>query len=59
MRWKSKDGRWRVDIIRLSNTADHRDGERFRIARDGYFITEARNVAELRAYLDPSELEEA
>lgn len=58
MRWKSKDGRWQVDIIQLSNTADRRDGERFRVACGDYFIAEARTVAELSAYLDP-ELEEA
>ncbi|MGH3401026.1 MAG: hypothetical protein ACRDRJ_00660 [Streptosporangiaceae bacterium] len=59
MRWKSRDGRWRVDLIRLSGTADHRDGDRFRIARDGYFLAEARTVEELSRHVDPAELEEA
>lgn len=59
MRWLSRDGRWRVDLIRLSHTADNRDGERFRVARDGYFQTECRTVAELAEYVDLAELEEA
>jgi hypothetical protein len=58
-RFLSRDRRWRVDIIRLSCTADHRDGERFRIARDGYFVAEARTVEELSRHVDPAELEEA
>jgi hypothetical protein len=59
VRWQSRDGRWRVDLIRLSHTADHRDGERFRLARDGYFQAECRTVAELAEFVDPAELEEA
>lgn len=59
MRWRSRDGRWRVDIIELAGSADHRDGERFRISRDGYFIAEVRTVDELREHVDLACLEEA
>lgn len=58
MRWRSRDGRFRVDLIELKNTSDHRDGERFRITRDSYFIAEARNVAELSQHIDLADLEE-
>jgi hypothetical protein len=59
VRWLSRDKRWRVDLIRLSCTADNRDGERFRIACDGYFLAECRTVGELAAFVDLAELEEA
>jgi hypothetical protein len=59
VQFRSRDGRWRVDIIELSNTADHRDGQRFRIAHDGYYLAECRTVGELAEYVDLAELEEA
>lgn len=58
MRWRTRDGRWRVDLIKLSKTGDHRDGERFRVSCDSYFIAEARTVAELSQHVDLAELEE-
>jgi len=58
-RFLSHDRRWRVDVIRLSCTGDHRDGEVFRISHDGYFIAEVKTVAELSRYLDLSALEES
>jgi hypothetical protein len=59
VRFTSADGRWIVDVIWLSLTGNHRDGECFRIARDGYFVGEARTVAELADYLDITCLTEA
>ncbi|MGH3272893.1 MAG: hypothetical protein ACRDNZ_01020 [Streptosporangiaceae bacterium] len=59
MRLRSADGRWRVDLIRLSCTSDHRDGEHLRISWDGYYIAEVRTLDELSTYLNPAELEEA
>jgi len=58
VRWRSKDGRFRVDLIELKGTSDNRDGQRLRISCDGYFIAEARTVAELGHHVDLSELEE-
>jgi hypothetical protein len=55
----SRDGRWRVDVIRLSNTGNRRDGQRYRIARDGYFIAEVRTLDEVGSHVDLAELEEA
>jgi len=47
-----------VDLIELKGTSDNRDGQRLRISCDGYFIAEARTVAELGHHVDLSELEE-
>ena len=58
MRLCSKDGTWRVDLISLSWTGDSRDGSRFRITRNGYFVAEVRTLAELARYVDPADLEE-
>ena len=38
MRFRSPDGEWVVDVLRLSLTGDHRDGERFRVTRYGFFV---------------------
>ena len=59
MKLRSKDGHWRVDLIRLSDTGTNRDGEWIRITRRGYFVAEVRTVEELARYVDPAELEEA
>jgi hypothetical protein len=57
-RFISRDGRWRVDVIRLSMTGTHRDGERFLICCDGYYIAEAASIAELSQHVDLADLEE-
>lgn len=59
MQWRSRDGRWRIDLIELTSTSDHRDGQRFRITCDSYFIAEARTVAELGQHIDLADLQEA
>jgi hypothetical protein len=58
MRFRSIDGEWVVDVIRLSLTGDHSDGERFRVTRYGFFVAEVKTIDELRQYVDPAELEE-
>jgi hypothetical protein len=57
MRFTSRDGRWCVDLIRLRLTSDNRDGERFRVIHDGYFIAEVATLDELAQHVDLSELE--
>jgi hypothetical protein len=56
---KSEPRPWRVDLIRLTATSDHRDGEWLRVHRDGFFVAEVRTVAELAGQVDLAELEEA
>jgi hypothetical protein len=58
MRFRSTDGEWVVDVIRLSLTGDHRDGECFRVTRHGFFVAEVKTIDELRQHVDPAELEE-
>jgi hypothetical protein len=57
-RFRSRDGQWVVDLIRLSGTGDNRDGERFRVLQHGFFVAEARDLIELSRYVDLSELED-
>jgi hypothetical protein len=59
MRFRSLDGQWTVDVIRLSLAGNNRDGECFRICRHGFFVAEARTIDELREHVDLSDLEEA
>lgn len=59
VRLVSGDGRWRVDLIRLTATSDHRDGEWLRIHCDGYFVAELRTITELAVLVDLAELEQA
>jgi hypothetical protein len=59
IRFRSIDGEWVVDVIRLSLTGDHRDGECFRVSRHGFFVAEVKAIDELRQHIDPAELEEA
>jgi hypothetical protein len=58
VRFRGIDGEWVVDVIRLSLTGDHRDGERFRVTRHGFFVAEVKTIDELRQHVDPAELEE-
>jgi hypothetical protein len=58
VRFRSRDGQWTVDVIQLGATSDHRDGQRFRIARGGYFIAEARSIEELAQHVDLADLDE-
>jgi hypothetical protein len=58
VRFRSRDGRWVVELIRLSGTSDNRDGERFRILHDGFFVAEARDLMELSRYVDLADLQD-
>jgi hypothetical protein len=59
MRFRSADGQWTIDAIRLSLTGTGRDGEQLRISHLGFFIAEVRSVDELRRYVELAELHEA
>ena len=57
MRFRSADGEWVVDVIRLSLTSDNRDGECFRVSRHGCFVAEAMSLDELRQHVDLADLQ--
>jgi hypothetical protein len=59
VRLRSRDGRWRVDLIRLTATTDQRDGEWLRVHCDGIFVAEVRTLAELAAHVSLADLREA
>jgi hypothetical protein len=59
MRFRSADGQWVVDVINLSLTGNHRDGELLRVARWGWFVAELRSIAQLSKLVDLADLEEA
>ena len=59
MRFRSADGQWTVEVIRLTLTGSNRDGECFRVCHYGFYVAEARTIDELREHVDLAELEES
>lgn len=59
MRYTSADGEWAVEVIHLALTGNNRDGEWLRVSRWGCFVAEVRSIAELSAYVNLAELEQA
>ena len=56
MRFRSLDGQWTIDVIRLTLTGSNRDGECFRVCQYGFFVAEARTIDELREHVDLEEV---
>lgn len=54
MRFKSRDGRIRVDIIELTSSKGDITRTRavYRIVKDGYFVADARDIPELERFID-------
>jgi hypothetical protein len=50
-------GGWAVDVITLSGTPDHRDGEWLRVSFHGFHVADVRTVAELEQWFPLAELE--
>jgi hypothetical protein len=50
-------GGWAVDVIRLSSTPDHRDGEWLRVSLHGVHVADVRTVAQLEQWFPLAELE--
>jgi hypothetical protein len=59
VRVRSPDGEWVIDVINLTLTCNHHDGEWFRVARWGWHIADLRTVEQLAQLLDLATLEEA
>jgi rhodanese-related sulfurtransferase len=51
-------GGWTVDVITLSATPDHRDGEWLRVSFHGVHVADVRTVAELEQWFSLETLEE-
>jgi hypothetical protein len=58
-RWRTADGQWCVDAIRLSATPDSRDGDWLRVRWRGYWKADVRTVAELARLVPLDQLAEA
>ncbi len=59
MSFRSADGQWTVEVVRLALTGSNRDGECFRVCHYGFFVAEARTIDELCENVDRAEPEES
>jgi hypothetical protein len=55
-RWRAPGG-WTVEVVRLSGTPDHRDGEWLRVCQFGHWTADVKNPAELEQWFALSDLE--
>jgi hypothetical protein len=51
------EGGWSVEVVRLSCTPDHRDGEWLRVRYFGFHVADVRSVAELEQWFPLADLE--
>ena len=51
-------GGWTVEVVRLTCTPDHHDGEWIRIRQYGAYAADVRSVAELEHWIPLAELEQ-
>jgi hypothetical protein len=59
VRVRSPDGEWIIDVIHLTLTGTHRDGEWLRVRRWGMHFADLRTVEQLAEVVDLATLEEA
>lgn len=57
--YRSRDGRYTVEVVQLSVTPNRQDGKRIRLKFCGYYVADVRSVAELSEHVDLADLEEA
>jgi hypothetical protein len=50
-------GGWTVEVVHLTGTPDHRDGEWLRVRHHGFCVSDVRSVAELEQWFPLAELE--
>jgi hypothetical protein len=58
MRLVSADREWRVDVIELTGTSNHNDGQWLRITHLGWFAGQVRTPAEIEHFVPLADLEE-
>jgi hypothetical protein len=59
VRWRTRDGRYTVEVVRLSLTGRHRDGDWIRVEEHGCHVADVRTVDELAEFIDLADLDEA
>jgi hypothetical protein len=57
-RYRTSDGTWTVEVVRLSLTPNKRDGTWLRVRHCGYFIADVRAVDDLAQYFELDDLSE-
>jgi hypothetical protein len=50
-------GGWTVEVVHLTGTPDHHDGEWFRVSQYGAWTADVRTVGELAQYIELADLE--
>jgi hypothetical protein len=59
VRWRTRDGRYTVELVRLSMTSHDRDGQWIRLREHGFHVADVRAVDELAELIDLADLDEA
>lgn len=55
-RYRAPEG-WTVEVVHLTGTPDHHDGEWLRVKQYGIWTADVRTIPELQQWVDLSELE--
>jgi hypothetical protein len=58
MRWRTRDGQFVVEVIKLTGTSRNRDGEWLRVKQHGSHLADVRSIEELANYVDLADLVE-
>jgi hypothetical protein len=58
VKWRTRDGRYTVEMVRLTLTGRHEDGDWIRLNEWGYHVVDVRAPEDLAAYVDLVDLEE-
>ena len=58
MKWRTRDGQFTVEVIKLTGTSRNRDGEWLRVKQHGSHLADVRSVEELARYFDLADLVE-
>jgi hypothetical protein len=54
--YRSRDGLYTVEIVELSGTPDHHDGQWLRLRHCGFYLADVRAVTDLEHYVPLTEL---
>jgi len=49
-RYRTADGLWTVEVVRLTGTPDRHDGVWLRIRHHGFYVADVRGIIELAAF---------
>jgi hypothetical protein len=59
VRWRTSDGRYAVEVVRLSLTGRHHDGDFIRVTEYGCHLADVCTPQELAEFVDLADLDEA